>query len=54
MHSDASPRHQSALEYSVGSIKEHISGELLLATFEIRKDSHVHILEIDYHILQFL
>ena len=43
-------RDESAFEDSVCSVKEHVSGELFFATFEIRKDCHVHLAEIYNHI----
>ena len=49
VHADGSAWNQHSLENTVSSVKEHISGKLLLATLEIRKDSYVHLAEIDYH-----
>ena len=54
MDTDRSAWDKASLENAVRSVKEHVSGKLLFATFEIRKDSNVHLAEIYNHIVKVL
>ena len=50
VHADGCSRDEATLENAVCAVKEHVCREPLFAALEIRKDSHVHLIEINDHI----
>lgn len=51
VHSDSGTWDEPPLEYAVGAVEEHVGGELLFASLELRKDRKVHAFEIYDHCL---